>query len=392
MKKITSAILALLLAASMTACGEKAADTMEEVTAQTTAAETEKATEAVTTEDKQEETEAETTAEETTETTEAEQKKSEKDALIEDIISEYSKNSGNETHHYFYKDNTLVLSATYNHNEFTYNIDTKEMKELDKKPSYSLCFDGKVYNCINGVIYVYDTQLQLVDQFNDEKNAVSSIINISKENGIFVMYVDTTLYDYDRYGLISLDDLTHVTPLPEIEFDIGHGEKYIGHPVYMEGYSGDMVIVDYCVNGDEGIKRIDLSTMEVSDLDENLNANFVVHNTIRPLTGKYLIINGGSVYNLETGELFEKVMYDESDKYSQAYESFFVTDRAFYFTRDYKLWKYISETESELIYDGSSTSCKYDAVGEDYFLVSDRIGTFLVNRANGEETKIDLKL
>ncbi len=68
MKKITSAILALLLAASMTACGEKAVDTMEEVTAQTTAAETEKATEAVTTEDKQEETEAATEAETTTET------------------------------------------------------------------------------------------------------------------------------------------------------------------------------------------------------------------------------------------------------------------------------------------------------------------------------------
>ena len=70
MKKITSAILALLLAASMTACGEKAVGTMEEVTAQTTAAETEKATEAVTTEDKQEETEAETAteAETTTET------------------------------------------------------------------------------------------------------------------------------------------------------------------------------------------------------------------------------------------------------------------------------------------------------------------------------------
>lgn len=70
MKKITSAILALLLAASMTACGEKAVDTMEEVTAQTTAAETEKATEAVTTEDKQEETEAETATEETTTETE----------------------------------------------------------------------------------------------------------------------------------------------------------------------------------------------------------------------------------------------------------------------------------------------------------------------------------
>ncbi len=70
MKKITSAILALLLAASMTACGEKAVDTMEEVTAQTTAAETEKATEAVTTEDKQEETEAETATEETTAETE----------------------------------------------------------------------------------------------------------------------------------------------------------------------------------------------------------------------------------------------------------------------------------------------------------------------------------
>lgn len=68
MKKITSAILALLLAASMTACGEKAVDTMEEVTAQTTAAETEKATEVVTTEDKQEETEAATEAETTTET------------------------------------------------------------------------------------------------------------------------------------------------------------------------------------------------------------------------------------------------------------------------------------------------------------------------------------
>lgn len=70
MKKITSAILALLLAASMTACGEKAVDTMEEVTAQTTAAETEKATEAVTTEDKQEDTEAETATEETTAETE----------------------------------------------------------------------------------------------------------------------------------------------------------------------------------------------------------------------------------------------------------------------------------------------------------------------------------
>lgn len=70
MKKMTSAILALLLAASMTACGEKTADAMEGVTAQTTAAETEKATEAVTTEDKQEETEAEaaTEAETTTET------------------------------------------------------------------------------------------------------------------------------------------------------------------------------------------------------------------------------------------------------------------------------------------------------------------------------------
>lgn len=64
MKKITSAILALLLAASMTACGEKASDSAEETTAQTAAAETTAATEAVTEVEKQEETEAET--EETT--------------------------------------------------------------------------------------------------------------------------------------------------------------------------------------------------------------------------------------------------------------------------------------------------------------------------------------
>ncbi len=87
MKKITSAILALLLAASMTACGEKAVDTMEEVTAQTTAAETEKATEAVTTEDKQEETEAEaaTEAETTTETEPVEEPVPEKAELLNSV-------------------------------------------------------------------------------------------------------------------------------------------------------------------------------------------------------------------------------------------------------------------------------------------------------------------
>lgn len=87
MKKITSAILSLLLAASMTACGEKAVDTMEEVTAQTTAAETEKATEAVTTEDKQEETEAETAteAETTTETEPVEEPVPEKAELLNSV-------------------------------------------------------------------------------------------------------------------------------------------------------------------------------------------------------------------------------------------------------------------------------------------------------------------
>ena len=386
MKKITSAILALLLAASMTACGEKAVDTMEEVTAQTTAAETEKATEAVTTEDKQEETEAEAAAEETTETTEAEPEKSEKDILFEDIVKAVAESKDGMGQWFCYLDDgKLIYNGEYEGKNGSVIIDTKNYTAsrvtYDNYDEWYTYYDnGNIYSIAGPYFRTIDSSGNTIAALMDNDKPVVNSYMLEDGNLLLCVYDE---HDEERTWGVYSPKLELIKEVPKLEVDAGHGETKeldiydIGKIYQKKAY------INY---GSEAYKIVDLDTMEMTDpTPEEDPSSSRLFSTMyayfgHKIAGKYSYY-GSDIYDIENNVWYGGIL---------DWRNFFVTEKAFYYVEDHKLYRYISEDEGELVYDGSTSKSNYAAVSEDNFVVYDEIGTFLVDMATGEEHRIEL--
>ncbi|MGN0553767.1 MAG: hypothetical protein ACI4I1_10305 [Oscillospiraceae bacterium] len=376
MKKITSAILALLLAASMTACGEKASDSAEETTAQTTTAETTAATEALTEEATQKETEAET--EETTETTEPERKKSEKDILVDDIIKTFAESNNRSGKQYcYFDDDTLLYTGVVEGQYGSALVDTKNytatrIADDNSKEWYSYCTGGNIYCIYLPYFKSIDTSGNTIAEFTGSDKQAVNIYFLDDGNVLLQVY--DGYKEQSIWGIFS-PKLELIKELPKLSVDAGHGEtnEIEISDIYM--VYGNKAYVNYL-----GVNKIlDLNTMEMTDPDEGSSTNTLFSTRRYPFVGKY-IREGSWIYDVET-----------DTSYDRFYSNFFVTEKSFYYVEDYKLYRYISEEDSELIYDGSVAQSNFAAVSKDNFLVYDKMGTFLVDMATGEEHKIEIK-
>lgn len=378
MKKITSAILALLLAASMTACGEKASDSAEETTAQTAAAETAVSSEAVTEEATQKETETET--EETTETTEPEPEKSERDILVEDIIKTFAESTNRSGQQYCYIDDDTLLYTGEVEGEYgsalvnTKNYTASRIADKNSKEWYSYCTNGNIYCIYTPYFKSIDTSGNTIAEFIGEEKQAASIYFLDDGNVLLQLYDGKK--GQSVWGIFS-PKLELIKELPKLSVDAGHGEtKEIEiSEIYL--IYGNKAYVDYL-----GVHKIlDLDTMEMTDSDEETSLDLFSMRRF-PLVGKYIQDRymKQQLYDIETDTL-----------YDDFFSNFFVTEKSLYYVEDYKLYRYISEEDSELIYDGSVAQSNFAAVSEDNFLVYDKMGTFLVDMATGEEHKIEIE-
>lgn len=384
MKKIISAILALLLAASMTACGGKTLETVGETSAVATESETEAetSTESDLGVANTEETEAETSVEEeTTEKAAEEPVQSEKDMIINDIISEASKNYDKDYHEYYYNGSTLLYTGGFGKNYGSFFIDTdtftgNKISDTVSNEWYTFYINGNLYSVFCGYFKSIDFSGNTIAEFTDAEHQVSSIFFL--ENGNVLLEVYDGINKQTVWGIYS-PKLELIREMPKLSVDAGHGtteelEIYDIYRVY-----DNKAYVEY---QGSNYRKIDLDTFEIMEPEENEVSGFMYSsNNIYILAGKYYYAYG-QLYNLETGE----IDYDIFDGYS----NIFVTDKAFYFVVDYKLYRYISEAESELVYDGSAAESEFRAVSEDYFIVFDDVGIFLVDMKTGEEHKIEI--
>lgn len=381
MKKLTAALLALLTAASMTACGKT-----EEVPEDTSAAETTAAADAEETEEtsaeseteseKSEETKAET--EETTETAEEVSEKSENEAAIEDVIKTYAESDDKGGQDYHYYDDKLLYTHWFEGKWGSAYIDlntytAERITDDTSKEWYTYYDNGSVYSVYRGKIRSLDEDGNVIASFVDDNQQMLQMQCLSDGNAILDFYdVDAGTHAWGIYN----SKLELVKELPKLTEDAGHGETKNFDIESIYKVLGNRAFVKY-KNGVE--KVLDLDTMELSDLEDR---NYLFSDNYRyKLVGKYF---------WDAGTLFDAELYKTYDYIFQDYDAIFVTDKNFYYAADNNLYRYVNENEGELVYDGSASKSNYGAVSEDHFIVYDDAGTFLVDMATGEEHKITL--
>lgn len=308
---------------------------------------------------------------------------SQTDILINDII-------GDTSRYYSEKGcvngNTLIWRKRKPNSEYRcvamYNTETKELKQLtdwtDETVTF-VCLNERVYidyNNWNGyditnLVLCYDMQGNKI--FEEESYGGWLYL----EDGRILC--GTTICD---------KNLENPVELPTLTIDIGHGltEEYIAEVACV--YKNKAY-----VNYSYIPKVINLDTLEISDASDY---DEIFCRSSGMFNGKYAIGNIGDwlttyknksvIVNLDTKEVYE---YENLSKYIDG--EYFVTQKAFYYVKEYALYKYISENKSEIVYDGSRYSSNFDLVSEDYLIVSDEMGTFLIDRDTGEETKLEFK-
>ena len=301
---------------------------------------------------------------------------SQTDILINDIIEDYTYYSKNIAGN----DNTLIWRKRMVDSDYMcvamYNTETKELKQLTDWTDITINFV-----CLNERVYIdyMDWEISLVLCYDMQGNKIFE----EKGYGGWLYLEDgrilrgTTIYD---------KNLENPVELPTMTIDIGHGmtEEYIAEVACV--YKNKAY-----VNYSYIPKVINLDTLEISDASDY---DKILCRSNGMLNGKYAIGNIGDwlttykrvIVNLETKEEYE---YEILSKYID--NEHFFTPKAFYYVKEYMLYKYISENKSEIVYDGSRYSSNFDLVSEDYLIVSDEMGTFLVDRNTGEETKLEFE-
>jgi len=347
-KRIISAFLALATAISLSACNAKTED-IEANQAEITIKQEET--------QKAETTKKETTAETTTaETTITEPEKSEKDLLIQDIIAEV-----NRTYDTSYKEAYIDEKIAFwnmNGYNYIYNLSTKK---VDTSNTYKLYYNEKIYT---------------VGGWSFEVSDLNGNITVPKVNSFYSLLEDgNILYgDCNSYEckIISPDN-KNIATLPRLSIDVGHGvteDKYI-----VDTYCryNNKVYVSYQNNN---YRIVDLKTMAIEEISDDHKD--ILNCKPRQIAGKYFQHSFGWLVNLETMETYE-ITGDGTS---------FFTKGGYYYEDGQKLMKYITEENSEVIYDGGNKQTYYQVLSDDYFIVMDEIGTFLVDMKTGEETEI----
>lgn len=405
MKKLTVLTIALSMVLSLGACNSENGGMPAEADVSATAEETVKNEPAA--EEKEEKTEepTETTAAETTETTTAETaaELSETDALVKALIAERAANFDKEPSTQ-YDDGKLIMfnytSGGYYH-AAVYDTEKKELKKFGNYTTFwKLTYaNNKIYVNADSNDNVDDNiyKLLLCDM---DCNVISEWDNATFENdiGTFLQYWildDGRVLRYDQkwkdWGEIDEgenwylydSELKNPVKLPKPTVDVGHGmtEECTLYTYNMKCILGNKLYAEYQGKNSGSVKKIlNLDTLEFSDPQESDEKSF--NDYYDRLTGKYLRNNVGEIYDAETGEIYSNL---------KNYNDVIVTPEAFYYIDDSKLYKYISEDESELIYDGSQNGATFLLAGDNYVVVQDRLGIFLYDRKTGEETKLDLE-
>lgn len=307
---------------------------------------------------------------------------SQMDILINDMIEDdsryYSENK-------CVNGNTLIWINRMPNSDYRcvamYNIETKELKQLTDWTNETVTFislNERVYidyNNWNGyditnLVLCYDMQGNKI--FEEESYGGWLYLKDGR------ILCGTTLYD---------KNLENPVQLPTLTIDIGHGltSECIARVACVYD---NKAYVTYSYDYESFNKVINLDTFEISDVSEYdevfcrsggmVNSKYAIGNL-----GDQILTYKRVIVNLETREEYEceKLLGYLNGEY-------FFTKEAFYYVRDYVLYKYISEDESEIVYDGSRYNSHFDLVSDYYLIVSDELGTFLVDRNTGEETKI----
>lgn len=403
MKKFISSVMILALAMSFSACGAQISEPSDISTHNATqitenqelTAETTKETTTIA----KPEVESEAASEET-ETTTAEIKVSERDKLMKELVEAYHENYDNEFHTYTYTDdNKLVLTQTNDLKGMILDLNTKQYVTLSDDEhtyigDYSFVFRDMVGLAItNGGLQLMDFNNNMISEIRDGDMGFDfgNDYWYPTNDGCFVKYTD-------EKGLCKFSDkLELIDSLTEFELDVGHKKTMSACLKNIYRYLGsDTAIAEFETNNHiSDTKLVNFTNLEASDMSESLsNSELNSRNgSIRVLTDGYSQYSSSLIYGEDYTYYDDFFCFPEVGKIDHFNDLFF-TEKAMYFVNDHILYKYVSEDNIEIIYNenGLNTNCYYTGVGEDYFIVYDNVGVFLVDRATGEETELDIKL
>jgi len=324
------------------------------------------------------ETNTETKEEETTAETEApEPVKSEAEILLEDIISEYKKDSSSGRYPewgiidgVFYGARSLSY-LTYDINSGNKNIiePTRDWKGHASHSAILMVINGNFYGfdmdtSSRGFIRAYDLQGNLIKTSSD----------IYGFSPVYVVFEDGSMI---TSRLFISSDLQTVSEIPQVSVDVGHGITETKDLTLFFAYDKSNV---YYVRTDDqnDFYLFDLTTMEHSKFEGDVSTLKNVLNYPHPL-GKYLfeswpVNKSKEILNFETGETLDNPLYFDVDGYFYSFEG-----ESFYYENEGKLYKVPNlenEASKELVFDGNRDS-KYYVIDTEYFIVTDSIGQFL---------------
>lgn len=384
-------LLAIAIALSLAACSGGNDSTANDVP-EASKAKTEDAVQESDETTEAQETEAETTVSDTeTEPAETEPEMSEQDMLVRELIAEKANDPYNDLG---YCGNDVVLFYPNDFWPYLYNIKTGEHERLGSdsgSPAKCCVKDGVIYVKNDYDIFTYDLTGTLLSTISI--NDIAALIGRTED--CYANFTNMVVLEDGRIGIsthgsdgffgILSADLKSFKEFPVLNIDIGHGTMYECNRGQILNVYGDTVYITYLNDKSwELLYALDLASWELSEVDED--------DTVRDVLG----YSQGEQNRHFAGRYYRDWCYSNRVIDSVAKESttfrnmdeVYVTDKAFYYYENRNLYKYISEAEDgELIYEDSYIR----GVWEDYLLVADDLGIFLVDRQTGEETKLEIE-
>ena len=284
-------------------------------------------------------------------------------------------------------------------NVFSYDTLTKQIEYPDAQIWSSCVFiDGKIYSPYLEGDISHGTWYYKCYDLNVNELAKSEPIG---SNDVTIKYVSEDGSLIDDYYCIFSPDLSELKGIkPEISYDIGHGKTETFTKYKNKGvYKNNLYLECSSYTGDTEYHIYDLSTGKTEKIDESTNLyTYLKHKRVTGQYGKYCISEKG-IFDIETDKIISELNLTKNEYKLVGHSMFNTFENKDGNTEVYKYvlpenWNEFSATIDDyikeygtLVYTSENELESIDFLTEDYIIIQDNAGCFLVNLTDGSEVE-----
>lgn len=320
------------------------------------------------------------------------------------LCAEYDRCYDNTPQTAILKDGKLMGTVTITRDSkvywggaFSYDTSTKQVEYPNEQLWTSLVFiNGKIYSpylegdFFNGTRYYKCYDLNVNELAKSEPLSDNKTIDYVSEDGKIFTGLDYFSPDLSEHKTINL----------EISYDFGHGKTETFTNYANKGvYDNKLYLVCSATSGEIEYHTYDLNTGKTEKIDESTNLySYIERGTITGKYGKYCFSEKG-ILDIETDEIISDMNPTKNNCKLVGHSMFKTFKNKDGNTEVYKFvlpknWNEFSTSADNyikeygtLVYTSENELDSIDFLTEDYAIIQDKAGCFLIDLTDGSETE-----